>query len=178
MIYNQNAVNAAMSTGGASFSPPASGSYWPESLTCSGCVQQTIYFTSQSSIQTYVGVTYGRYTHVSFSPNGVFTIEFPQLPEAEDLYPASFSPASFVTDLQQNAPIHWQGLIDSGVHSYGDLSRNRPSIQYRWSMFRYGDTRPEHQRAPILRTARMPIHDFVRNLVRLGSELACLTQAL
>jgi uncharacterized protein YkwD len=45
----------------------------------------------------------------------------------EVLYPAGYTPNEYVQDLQLNAPIHWEGLIDSNYTYYGYYIRYGPS---------------------------------------------------
>jgi uncharacterized protein YkwD len=45
----------------------------------------------------------------------------------EVLYPAGYTPNEYVQDLQSNAPIHWEGLIDSNYTYYGYYIRYGPS---------------------------------------------------
>lgn len=114
-VYNQNALGNVLNQG-AYYQLPAGyqGSYWPIEIG-----QQTVYFTTESAISTYITQTYGQYTTVNFDSGGAFTVQFPQFPAEEILYPDGYTPSAYINYTQVDAPIHWQGFLDPSLHTYG-----------------------------------------------------------
>ena len=47
----------------------------------------------------------------------------------EVFYPSGYTPANYLTNVQQSAPIHWQGLIDSTYGSYGFYIASGPTYE-------------------------------------------------
>ena len=114
-VLNQNALNAVLGNG-AYYQLPSgwSSMYWQMNLG-----GETVYFTTESAISTYVSLTYGKYTSVTFSPSGSFVTNFPTQPGEVVFFPDGYSPSSYVSSIQSQAPLHWSLLIDTSLTHYG-----------------------------------------------------------
>jgi hypothetical protein len=113
------ALNSVLNQG-AYYQLPSgfSGSYWPLTLGCPSCASQTVYFTTESAITSYLTATYGKYVQVTFNSDGSFMVSFPSFGEVV-FFPSGFSPDSYASYVQNSAPLHWQVLMDPSLKSFG-----------------------------------------------------------
>ena len=105
-----------------------SGSYWRLVLTSPYGVSETVYFTTESAITSYITGTYGSLTSITFNPDGSFLVKFPATPSEEVLFPDGFTPDTYPNNLQTKAPGHWGGLIDKSVTYYGYYLHQGPTL--------------------------------------------------
>jgi hypothetical protein len=128
-VLNQTALDEVVNQG-AYYNLPSdfSGSYWPIVLApVGGGPTTTIYFTTQSAITAYIAATYGKYTAVSFSPDGTFTVTPPALGEVV-FFPDGFTADGYAGQTQTTAPGHWQELTDGALSYYGFYLEQGPTI--------------------------------------------------
>ena len=124
-VFSQGALDSVLNQG-AYYQLPSgfSGSYWELNFLNSAT---PVYFTAESAISTYIHSTYGSYATVTFNSGGSFQVSFPQVGEVI-FYPSQYTPGSYLSHVQTEAPLHWQVLDSSSFSKYGYFVGSGPVV--------------------------------------------------